>query len=245
MARRRPLSDLKTMLRAEMRESTNLLHQPDWNPIAVRALSSAQRLLWMAERWKFLEFDIAVPLSAGERYHAIPATPAGIPEVDIEGILKVVIQRSYTTYDLDYGIEYHHYAERDSVAIGARPVEKWDFPERWDLRDDGTAVKLELWPVLNENASDIACRLYFHRGLSDLALDTDLCDLDDELIVLFAAADLMSGRDAKDAQVKAAKAQAYLEALKIRTSKVGQGHASFLRQSGRRPGVNIQYAPRR
>lgn len=75
-----------------------------------------------------------------------------------------------------------------------------DPPRRWDLTEDN---KLELWPT---PATEMSVRLCGIKALGPLVADTDTADLDDVLLYLLAAAELLAVQKAPDAQAKMAAA---------------------------------------
>ncbi len=90
---------------------------------------------------------------------------------------------------------------------------------RWEVREDDEtdSEAIEVWPV-----SDAADTLYLtgKRNLGALLLDADTCDLDDQLIILTVAAEMLARSDKKDGQAKAAAAKLRYYQMKKR-SKAG------------------------
>lgn len=85
-------------------------------------------------------------------------------------------------------------------------AEQSDPPEGWELlEDDETdAEAIEIWPV--PSSSDAELWLVGKRALGDLLVDADTALLDDQLLVLTAAAELLVKSKKADAQVKAVAA---------------------------------------
>lgn len=103
--------------------------------------------------------------------------------------------------------------------------------EKWDIIDTGTGTpQIEVWPL---PASNSMLRFRGVRALRPLIADGDVADLDDVLIVLWAAAELRAGKG--DEKAKSALAQRRLNRLKGNGSK----RASF------RPGEAGEAAPAR
>ena len=85
------------------------------------------------------------------------------------------------------------------------------------------AGQIEVWPIPANNGSsatkDGIVRLEGVKNLNPLSAKTDTADLDDQLIVLFAASELLTRQKSGDAQMKMAQAQAHYLRVKGRLSK--------------------------
>ena len=90
---------------------------------------------------------------------------------------------------------------------------------RWEIREDDEtdSEAIEVWPV-----SDTTDVLYLtgKRNLRALLVDADTCDLDDQLIILTVAAEMLARSKKKDGQAKAQAAQLRYHQMKKR-SKAG------------------------
>ena len=107
---------------------------------------------------------------------------------------------------MDRGIGFEQYAAYDSDAD-----ERSDPTMLWDERWTGSATQIEVWPIPSSN--DMTMRMLSLRPLPALTSNDDTAALDDRLITLYAAAELLAGRDAKDARLKLAAAQDYKASL--------------------------------
>ena len=97
-------------------------------------------------------------------------------------------------------------------AAQADPVRKWDILEETDFK--GTAaIKIEVWPI---PATADTLYLVGKRSLSALTADADTTDLDDQLIVRTAAAELTARENKRDSESHSAAAQARFVRLKSR-----------------------------
>ena len=96
-------------------------------------------------------------------------------------------------------------------------AEQSDPPIRWDLlEDDETdAEAIEIWPV--PATSDAELWLVGKRALGDLLVDADTALLDDQLLYLTAAAELLARSKKADAQTKAVAAARRYNQLKARS----------------------------
>jgi hypothetical protein len=88
-----------------------------------------------------------------------------------------------------------------SAMDGGVTVSRNDPVQRWQIIDvDGTPY-LEVWPV---PASSYYMRLVGIRNLNPLVADADRADLDDSLIVLWSAAEVLAGKSGGEAKVRLA-----------------------------------------
>ena len=116
---------------------------------------------------------------------------------------------------LDYGIGAKQYNQFDSDrGITSYPIQCYDAYEN---------NQIELWPIpsTNSTASTKQGMVRFHgiKNLNGLIAETDKADLDDQLIVLYASAEMLARQKQADAQNKLAQAQAHYARLKARLSK--------------------------
>jgi hypothetical protein len=107
-----------------------------------------------------------------------------------------------------------------AAMAGGVDAEQSSPPSRWEVREDDEtdAEAIEVWPV-----PDTADVLYItgKRNLADLLVDADTCDIDDQLIILTCAAEMLARSNKKDGQAKAQAAQARYFQMK-RRSKSGK-----------------------
>ena len=80
-----------------------------------------------------------------------------------------------------------------------------------------------MWPVPSANSDpttgDGMIRLHGIKNLGGLINDSDKADLDDQLIVLYGAAEMLARQKQADSQNKLAQAQAHYSRLKARLAK--------------------------
>lgn len=157
-----------------------------------------------------------IPLSAGQRYYDFP------DNMGYEGVEKVVIWWNGDPVDLTRGIDFEHYAEYDSESD-----ERSDPATHWDVRFTGTKEQCEIWPL---PASSNSIQFKGKRKFTALVDETDLCMIDDHLVVLTCAVELLPRQKSGDAQVKLAALQSRYGRLKGRSKggsnrsyKIGMG----------------------
>lgn len=162
--------------------------------------------------WRHLELkrDSSVSrkvLQAGSRYYDYPAA------VNPQKIEKVWVKWGSVWHELDYGISYERRTEMDpDNDQRADPATHWQ-------AYGGT--QFEVWPLPASNGvADGSNEVAFEgqKIVTDLTATTDRLDMDDHLIVLMAATEILAGNGQdKAAQVKAAAANARLERLRANT----------------------------
>lgn len=108
---------------------------------------------------------------------------------------------------------------------------------KWQLIDVGNGTQIELWPVPASPSGTF--RLFGKRALKPLVADTDVCDLDDILILLACKMEKLAGK--KDGQLAQQAFTARLNIMKTRFNKSG----SFRMGGGyddriKRPGTVIR-----
>lgn len=197
--RRQPLLKLLQNLRHEVRESSNPAHGSSARDGHVFLLQRTQEWLYDDVAWSHMRVERFVDAQAGQRYYVPPR------DIPIERVERVEVRYGSDWVPLHYGIEPEHLSIYDSdVDVRAWPVERWCVHE-----DD----QIEVWPIPAQNGERYAnpqspgiegrMRITGIRRLNPLVEDGDLADLDDRLIVLHAAAEILAARGAKDAGLKA------------------------------------------
>lgn len=159
----------------------------------------AQQQQWLAAEfdWPFLERTGDVLLAAGDRTATLPST------LDYERPVRVTALDQDIWRPLIYGISPQEYITWNSDEDErADPILKWKY---------ATDTTFEVWP---RPATATTVRFTGQKELSRLTETTDTADLDDLLIVLFTAAELLAGQKQSDAAAKLARAQARFNTLK-------------------------------
>ncbi len=191
------------MLKNELATSTTSGIGDQSVPYWKAVLAKNQRWLYDDYDWPFLRVRNRVTLIAGTRYYDLPA-------VDFERIERVRAQQSGGKWvDVDYGIGEAEFNSLDSEAgITADPVAKWYYY--------GTD-QFEVWPI---PASEGIIQFTGISDLPDLLVDGDAAALDDQLIVLYSAAEVATKNgETGFAQSKLAQAQARFNRLKGQNNK--------------------------
>jgi hypothetical protein len=167
------------MLRDETGRANSVAVGVDDLPQLKSHLRRVQETLYEKHPWPFLRtvFD-RITLQAGLRYYDYPEN------LNFERIEDVAVWDGSTPRPLTRGIGLKEYAIYDSENdVRCEPT------LRWDVRWTGSKEQLEAWPVPSTN--NLAMQFIGIRKLRPLIANADVADLDDQMIVLYAAAELM------------------------------------------------------
>ena len=200
MPRGTQFSVLQSRLRSELQRSNSVAVGVDDLPSLKETLNHQYNLLYLSRDWAHLRKVFSKTLSAGTRYYD---PPTGL---NTERVEQVAVEWSNHPYDVLMGIGFDEYAQFDSDSD-----ERSDPVRKWDVRWTGT-TQIEVWPL--PTAEDQTLRL---RGIQDaprLVNDTDPCLLDDNVVVLHAAAELV--KDENEKKIKLALADKFLAILTSR-----------------------------
>lgn len=215
------LTRLISKLRAELSRSTLVSVGVDDVEILKNTLQRVQETLYYDYDWPHLrQMFPAVQLMAGQRYYELPDL------LNYERIETVAVRRSGRPVPLERGITFEHYCTFDSDAGIRAPL-----AQRWDVRWVETKEQIEVWPIPADSSEQV--QFEGIRALHPLIDGKDVCDLDDNLVVLFAAYELLQHAESADANVKLKAAQALYSRLKGRVT----GGSSDVRMGMGRPNL--------
>lgn len=216
MARGTTLGQLVTMLRAECAHATSAALGQNTLPRMQQVLRRTQEFLWNDYVWPHLRAVREEVLQAGQRYYSWPADLSFdrvIPSVDV--------RHDDTWRPVCYGIDTCDYNANDPE------LDERDDPVRkWQVYED---EQFEVWPLPATNGTRL--RFTGIKKLRPLIADSDRADLDDQLIVLFAAAEILAKQRGGDAEAKRALAAQLYKQLKGQQSKA----TMFVMGGGRDP----------
>lgn len=218
MARGKQLQELIAQLRAETGRSQDVSVGVDEVENLKEILRRTQEVLYDDYEWPHLRVERTVALANGQRYYDFPS------DLDFDRIQEVKYKYNNVYTYLERGVGFDDYSIFDSNAD-----ERSSPALKWDVRDTGATEQLEVWPIPNEVNT-----IYFRgtKKLADLIQDEDRADLDDRLIVLFAAAELLQRQKSNDAQAKLQQANNRLLILRrnsqagSKTIQVGLGNSA-------------------
>jgi hypothetical protein len=211
MARGTQLLKLVEMVRNEVGRATNVAVGVDDVPELKAKIRRQQELFYDDYDWPFLRQVFPVkPLQAGELYYDFPVG------LNVTRIEKVVLWYNNLPRDLDRGITFAEYAIYNSLA--GTPVRQSP-ARRWDVRWTGTKEQMEIWPVPSDNSQTV--QMAGIRNLRPLINDSDAADLDDQLIALAVAGELLQKQENANASTVLKLAGARLASMKGRAHDGG------------------------
>lgn len=185
MARGTTLGALVVQLKHEMGLSGNAAHSVNMLDSMKYKLAQVQERLWAEYDWSFLKGSYDVAMAAGQRYYDLPVDGGRIERVDYQWT------DIWTPLEFGIGPEQYNQFNGDET-YRYDPAMRWDFYE-------SNQDQFEVWPVpaADDNPSGARRRVRFKgvRRLNALVAESDRCDLDDQLIVLFTAAALITDKE--------------------------------------------------
>jgi hypothetical protein len=201
-------------------------------------LSRVYERLWNEFDWPHLRVEIDVSIPSATQYIELTANPASATTLDFQRVNQAWIRKAAVAapdeaywYPMDYGIGPGHYNVRST----AGDFRSLNWQQYVDPLDPNTQ-KFELWPVLTFDASQrMDVRFYGIKQLTEPNLENagDVLELDDNMVVLYAAAELLRRKNADDADYKLAQAQQLYSKLKGQQNK----SEPFILGGGRHPGA--------
>lgn len=202
MARGKQLLSLIAQLRAETGRSQDVAVGVDEVENLKEVLRRTQETLYDEWDWPHMMVQKTIALSAGQRHYDMPSG------LNFDRIQDVKLKYNNVYTELERGITFDDYSIFDSNAS----TPERSFPTlKWDIRDTGSGEQVEVWPIPNQSAT---IYLFGTKTLSDLIQEADTADLDDRLIVLYAAAEILARQKSNDARVKLTQAEKRFATLK-------------------------------
>jgi hypothetical protein len=201
MARNKTLISLLQDYRIEVGASSNPAHNSNARDAQVLALQKAQERLWRKHDWPFLRVRRFIDLQAGQRYYdsrgAELEDGTAAADLGLERLEDIEVRWGDDWTPVCPGITAAQYSNYDSdLDERSWPVERWQVYEE---------EQFEIWPIPSDNADTTTLegrmRLTGIRDLRPLVADNDRADLDDDLIVKYAALGSLSRSGSKNAQV--------------------------------------------
>jgi len=228
MARNVSLGVLIDDLRAEAGHSLQANLGVQMREVLIKVLQRQQRRLWEDYDWTFLRVERDIAVAAGQRYYGFPV------DLNLERLEKVEFKYGDRWIPVEYGIGRREYDTHDSDrGVRAFPIERWK---------EADNDQFELWPIPSQNGSTATSsnilRFTGIRKLRPLVAESDVADLDDTLLVLYSAAEILAREKSADANVKLQMAEKHYNRLKGRNSKTetfslsGGNESSGLRPQG-------------
>ncbi len=196
-----PLATLRQMLNAETGEEMDESISPARVAINNQLLNNQQAFLVNQHAYLLGKTRAQLQANAGQQYYNLPTG------IDFDRLEKPEFTNvSNFRYRIGFGIGQEEYnLFRSDLGVTASPV------MRWDLVNTNGQLQIELWPIPSVAQTIM---LSGTLPLAPMVTDTDACVIDDLVLVLFTAAEILARKQAGDTQAKAAKAKAALDSLK-------------------------------
>lgn len=220
------LASLIEDLQLEIGQSTAVGVGQNFRGHLAHRLKREYKRLYDDFAWPHLLGWADLSLVAGTKTYTLPNLNSRA--LRLSDIQKVYVKWGGQYRELCRGIDIDDYNAFDSD-VGARsdPALKWR---------PTSETQIEVWPI---PASAAALRILAKKPFLQMALETDVCDLDDDLVVLNAAAEYLQRQGSKEAAAVFARAQTHYATLKQR-SQVGVSRVNLVG-----PGGDTYYDPRR
>lgn len=234
--RYKKLSELVDQLRAEARLSTSSSKGLEADEYLMQVLRRTYETLWDDYEWEHARItrdDGIIALVDGTHLYDLPTGTY------YEGIDQVWGQDSGGQWrPLTYGIGLEQMNVHDTDA-----GEKADPVERWAPFDAGTKTQIEVWPLPGSAATNIS--VTGKKAPTDLKDGDAIVNLDDIVVVLFAAAEVMAETKPKEAQMKADAARARLLKMRVKSASKKRwaiGLGAVTDQHTRRGELNVKWS---
>lgn len=159
--------------------------------------------------WPHLRVWADVNLAIGTKVYTLPSV-GGVP-LHLDNLEELYVKWGGLWTPLKRGIEINDYNALDSdLGVTSDPAAKWA------PATTGSETQIEIWPL---PASVYAVRILAKKPFVQMAIEADTCALDDELVTLAAAAELLARQGAKEAPLVLAKAEGKYRTLKQRAQQ--------------------------
>lgn len=218
--RRKQFLQLIYDLRAELGRATDPAAGVADLPQLKRTIARNYEAIYDGYDWPHLSvISDRITLNAGQRYYDFPDNMA------LETTDQIVVWWNGDPIPLTRGIDFEHYAEFDPEAD-----ERSDPATHWDVRFTDPREQIEIWPL--PAGGSVKMQLRGKKKFVPLVNDADLCLLDDSLVVLTCAVELLPKAQAGEQQIKLQALQNRYSRLKGRTKgssrpiKIGLGSGS-------------------
>jgi len=196
MARGKTLGDVLTSLRVELKISTNPAHNVQARDHQVRVLQRIQEQLYDDYTWTHLRVFRYLNAQDGQRYYDVTAALKDVSgslvagnDISIDRVFEMWVRDGTIWRKLEPGITEQHYNAYDSDS----DQRAWP-PQRWQVTEGG---QIEVWPIPDLTGDTVAreniFRFHAVRNLAPFSDDEHVADLDDRLLALMAAAELLDG----------------------------------------------------
>lgn len=234
--RSRTLAQILESVRLESGRSNSTTLGVSEEPALKQRINRVYEFFWFDYNWPFLKImDADKAVSAGV-YKFDPPT-----SIDLERLEKVAVKHGDIWLPVEKGISTELYNALDSESD-----ERSEPIENYDIQWTGSAPQVVVWPRPSANTT---VRFQGRKAFARLVNNSDVCLLDDQLIYLHVAAELLEKAESPDAKSVAQAARRRYNVLKFgfdknRNSKFNLAGAGSVEPSKRGQGeVRVAIAP--
>lgn len=200
MARGTTLTALVSMLRHETGASAEPSKGISAKASLEESINAEYLRLYEDYDWPFLNTYDTINTQAGSRYYNVPAT------ISAERITSLSVKYQSKWQPIVRGISVNDYNQYDPETDSrSDPVRKWDVYNE---------NQIEIWPLPVTN--NLAIRVEGIKTISKLISGSDVCLLDDKLVVFYAAAEILRSKRKSEADEKLLKANKHYKTIKAR-----------------------------
>lgn len=186
MARGKSFISLIVDLRNELGRADDTAIGGDDLPSLKRTLNRVYETLWDEYDWPHLRgVRDKITLAAGTQFYDVPV------EIDIEGIESVHVWWGGIAHPMIRGITMADYNSYDSTTS-----ERAEPALKYDIRDVDGTPEIEVWPIPVTSAQEL--QIVGRRKFARMVADANLCLLDDQMVVLFSAAQILKRQKSMD-----------------------------------------------
>lgn len=204
--RGRTLTQLLESVRLESGRSASTSLGQNEEPALKQRINRVYEFFWLEYNWNHLKImDADKAVSAGVYKIDAPTS------IDLERLEKVSCKYGDIWHPIERGITTELYNALDSEAD-----ERSEPIENYDIQWTGSAPQVVLWP---RPTADTTVRFQGYKAFARLVNGSDVCLLDDMLIYLHVAAELLAKAEDPVAEAVAQAARRRLNVLKFGFSK--------------------------
>jgi hypothetical protein len=207
--RRRQFVELIYDLRAELERNTDPAAGVGDLQSLRRHLQRTYETIYDDYDWPHLTVTNSVSLSAGQRFYDVPAT------LDYDKLVEIRLFWNSLPTPISRGISLDDFATYNSD-----DDDRSDPVQKWDIRYTDIKEQIEVWPIPATSGDSI--NFIGKRKFTQLVDDADRCLIDDHVVVLSAAVELLPEKSAGKLKLKLAALQSRYNRIKGR-SKAGSG----------------------
>lgn len=204
MARGATLQQMVSDLREELRRANSPAAGPDdYGPLR-RTINHVYETLYAAFDWPHLKtYFPHMPMNAGQRHYDLP------PGLDYDRTVDVRVWWNGIPESIERGVGFDDY-----LSYNSENNERTSPVLKWDVRFTGEREQIEFWPLPDDSAQSV--QFVGLWKFAPLVNDTDVCRLESEMIVLYAAAEL-AAKDSPDKEAKLQLARERFRVAKLRS----------------------------